>query len=119
MYRIPRDLNLSKMVGQSTTQVLVGQFDIQFSFGEVHFAIQSSIDLVRNGKTIGRWQEGKWPSPQFFEIMNVDVTKYEIPNDRTIIVHLENGVEIHLSDDSDQFECMQISIEGEPNQWII
>jgi hypothetical protein len=94
MYRILRGLNLSKMRGQSTTQILVGQLDIQFSFGEIHFAVQSDIDFVRNGETTGRWREGKWPSPQFFEIMNVDVTKYEIPNDRTIIVHLENGVEI-------------------------
>jgi hypothetical protein len=119
MYRIPSDLNLSKVIGQTTTQILVGQFDIQFSFGEVHFAVQSGIDLVRNGETIGGWQEGEWPSPQFFEVMNVNVTKYEIPNDRTIIVYLENGVEIHLNDDSDQFECMQISIKGAPSQWII
>ncbi|OGP48355.1 MAG: hypothetical protein A2022_10175 [Deltaproteobacteria bacterium GWF2_42_12] len=119
MYRIPKELDLSKIVGQFTTQIRVGQFDLQFSFGEVHFAIQSCINLVRNGEIIGKWQEGKWPPPQFFEIMNVDVTRYEIPNDRTIVVHLENGMEIQLSDDSDQFECMQISIKGEPNEWII
>jgi hypothetical protein len=119
MYRIPKDLDLSKIVGQFTTQVLVGQFDLQFSFGEVHFAIQSYVDLVRNGKVIGKWQEGEWPPPQFFEIMNVDVVSYEIPNDRTITIHLENGIEIHLTDDSDQFECMQISIQGDPDQWII
>jgi hypothetical protein len=119
MYRIPSDLNLSIMIGQSTTQVLVGQFDIQFSLGKVHFTVESGINLVRNGETIGGWRQGQWPSPQFFEIMNVDVTKYEIPNDRTIIIYLENGIEICLSDDSDQFECMQISIKGESSQWII
>lgn len=119
MYRIPHGLDLSKVIGQSTTQVRVGQFDIQFSFGDVHFAVQSDIDLVRNGETIGSWREGAWPPPQFFEIMNVDVSGYEIPNDRAIVIRLENGIEIHLHDDSDQFECMQITINGEPNQWII
>lgn len=119
MYRIPRDLDLSKVVGQSTTQIQVGQFDIQFSFGDVHFAVQSDIDLIRKGETIGSWREGAWPPPQFFEIMNVDVAKCEIPNDRKIIIHLDNGIAIHLNDNSDQFESMQISIKGEPSQWII
>ena len=119
MYRIPKDLDLSKIVGQFTTQVRVGQFDLQFSFGEVHFAVQSHVDLVRNGEVIGKWQEGEWPTPEFFGIMNAEVVRYEIPNDRTIEIHLENGIEIHLTDDSDQFECMQISIQGDPDQWII
>ncbi len=119
MYRIPQDLDLSKIVGQSTTQVLVGQFDIQFSFGDVHFAVQSNIDLIRDGETIGGWREGLWPSSQFFEMLNVDVTEYEIPNDRAIIIRLRNDMEIHLHDNSDQFECMQITIKGEADQWII
>lgn len=41
--------------------------------------------------------------------MNAKVLKWEIPNDPTIIVTLENGIEIHLTDDSDRYECMQIS----------
>jgi hypothetical protein len=51
--------------------------------------------------------------------MNVNVVKYEIPNDRLIVISFENGIEMHLRDDSDQYECMQISIEGDPNEWII
>lgn len=51
--------------------------------------------------------------------MNVNVTKYEVPNDQLIILHFENGVEMHLSDTSDQFESMQIAIEGESGPWII
>lgn len=117
MYRIPNDLNLSRIVGQSTTQIRVGQYDLQFSFGEVDFAIQSPVNLVRAGNVIGTWQEGLWPSPQFFEVMNVDVMKYEIPSDQKLVIYLENGIEIHLSDDSDQFECMQISIGK--HQWVI
>lgn len=119
MYRIPNNLDLSKVVGEFTTQIRVGQFDLQFTFGLVSFAVQSRVSLIRNGEVIGRWQEGKWPDPQFFEIMNVNVVKCEIPNDRLIILHFKNGIEMHLRDDSDQYECMQISIEGNPSQWII
>lgn len=119
MYRIPLQLDLSKVVGQITTQVLVGQSDLQFSFGEVHFAVESNIDLMRNEEVIGTWRAGIWPPPEFFEIMNIEVSGCEIPNNRKIIIRLENGIEIHLHDDSDQFECMQITFEGEADQWII
>ena len=119
MYRIPKDLDLSTVLGEFTTQIHVGQFDLQFTFGKVNFAVQSPVSLIRKGEVIGGWEEGKWPDTQFFEIMNVNVVKCEIPNDRLIVLHFENGIEMHLIDDSDQFECMQISIHGDPNQWII
>ena len=114
MYRVPLDLDLSAIVGEFTTQIRVGQFDIQFSFGPVTFAIESPVSLVRQGEVIGGWSEGRWPDSGFFDTMNVNVSKWEIPNDRTIQIHLENGIEIHLSDDSDAYECMQIYLEGSP-----
>ncbi|WP_040307406.1 hypothetical protein [Agarivorans albus] len=119
MYRIPQELDLSKMVGQVTTQIRVGQFDLHFSFGDVNFAIQSPVELVRNGEVVGNWREGEWPSPEFFEVMNVEVTEYKVPNNRTIVISLAGGLEIYLSDNSDQFECMQISFEGESGAWVI
>lgn len=119
MYRISKEMDLSRIVGQSTTQIRVGQFDIQFSFGDVDFAVQSAIELARNGEVIAIWREGEWPPSQFYEVMNVEVRSYEVPNDRSIVIFLENGLEIFLRDDSDHYECMQISVKGEPNQWII
>ncbi|MBT1118661.1 hypothetical protein ACYCFL_04970 [Stutzerimonas nitrititolerans] len=119
MYRIPKDIDLSGIVGEFTTQVLVGQFDIQFRFGTYHFAVQSDVHLIQHGKVIGVWQSGAWPSQQFFEIMNINIVKCQIPDERKIVIHLENGIEIHLSDDSDQFECMQIYVDGEQDPWII
>ena len=119
MYRIPSDLDLSEIVGESTTQICVGQFDLQFTFGPVSFAIMSQVNLKREGELIGIWEEKKWPDAAFYEVMNVNVSKYEIPNDRQIIIYLENGIEIHLSDDSDQYECMLIQIEGDPTLWVI
>lgn len=119
MYRIPKDLDLSRIVGTYTSQVRVGKYDIQFSFGKTHFFIQSQIDLIKDGEIMGVWREGSWPPLEFFEIMNVDVVSCQIPNDRTIEITLKNEIKIVLKDDSDQFECMQISVEGDPDQWII
>ena len=119
MYRIPPDLDLSPIVGEFTTQVRVGQFDIQLRFGSVNFAIQSPVKLVRGGKVIGSWKENHWPDAAFFDVMNASVVRYEFPTDRDIVIYLENGIELHLQDSSDQFESMQISVEGSAMLWVI
>jgi hypothetical protein len=119
MYRIPASLDLSPVLGEFTTQLRVGQFDLQFTLGPVNFAVQSPVRLVRGGEVIARWQEAKWPDPGFFEIMNTKVSRYTIPNDRTIVLEFENGITMHLEDSSDQYESMQISIKGNPTTWII
>jgi hypothetical protein len=119
MYGIPKELDLSPVVGQFTTQIRVGQFDLQFTFGIVDFVITSPVDLFRSGKVIGHWEEGKWPDAAFYEIMNTEITKCEIKSDMLIIIQFANGIEMHLVDDSDQYECIKIALDGNPNICII
>lgn len=119
MYRIPKELDLSKAVGEFTTQIHVGKYYIQFEFGDVHFAVESPIKLMKNGEIVATWEEGKWPESGFIEIFNVPISNVNIPNDKTIVIRFENNLEMHLSDNSDQFESMQISIKGESGSWII
>jgi hypothetical protein len=119
MYRIPKELDLSRVVGEFTTQIRVGQFDLQFTFGPVNFAVQSPVNLFRNGKPIAHWEEGRWPEPGFYDLMNTEVRRCEVASDRLILFQFENGLEMHLEDSSDQYESMQISIEGDASQWII
>jgi hypothetical protein len=117
MYRIPKELELSPVVGQFTTQARVGQFDLQFTFGSVNFTIESRVNLFRQGKLLGHWEQGKWPDSCFYDIMNVKVTRCEIVNDRRIVVEFDNHIEMHLEDNSDQYESMHIAFEG--HLWII
>ncbi len=119
MYRIPKELDLSPVVGQFTTQVRVGQFDLQFTFGDINFGVTSPVNLFRGGELIGHWKEGKWPDAAFYDIMNIEATRCEIMNDRLIVIAFANGIEMHLADDSDQYECMQIHFKGNPSPWII
>jgi hypothetical protein len=119
MYRIPKNLDLSPVVGQFTTLIGVGQFDIQFTFGIVQFAVGSPVDLFRGNQVLGHWEGGKWPDAAFYDIMNTEVTSCEIKTDRLIIMRFANGIEMHLVDDSDQYECMQIYFKGYPNGYII
>lgn len=119
MNRIPKDLDLSPIVGQFTTQVHVGQFDLQFTFADITFSIQSPVNLFRNGKLTAHWEEGKWPEPGFYEIMNTEVKHCEVVNDKLIVMKFENGIEMHLQDSSDQYESMQISFKSNSSQLII
>ena len=119
MYRIPEELDLSAAVGESISQIQVGKYDIQFSLGKVQFSIWSPIRLIKNGKEIGQWNEGNWPDPAFVEVFNENITEVAIPNNQSIILRFENGVEMRLTDESDQFESMSISIGGESGPWII
>ena len=119
MYRIPKELDLSPAVGEFTTQVRVGQFDLQFTFGDIDFAVTSPVNLFRDGKLIGHWNEGKWPDAAFYDVMNTEIVGCEIKNDRLIVITFANGIEMHLADDSDQYECMQIRFKGAQAPWII
>ena len=119
MYRIPKELDLSPVVGEFTTQIRVGQFDLQFTFGPVNFAVQSPVNLYHDGKLLAHWEEGKWPAPGFYDIMNAEVTRCEVRNERLIVFDFDNGIEMHLEDNSDQYESMQIAFDGEPTLWVI
>jgi hypothetical protein len=118
MYQVPKKLDLSEAVGQCTTQLRIGPFDIQFSFGKVNFNIQSRVVLISNGKTIGQWEEGTWPEATFYEIFNLAMVGWQL-QENNIILRLDNGMEMHLIAGNEGYECMQISIEGQNILWII
>ena len=118
MYGIPNDLDLDILIGAESTQIRVGQFDIQFTIGRVDFRIQSKVTLHESGEEIGLWEEGHWPDSAFYKIMNVPVKEVKIVLPKEVLITFENGISICLSDSSDQFESMQISVDGE-EPWII
>ena len=113
MYRFSSDLDLSPLVGSFTTQVLVGQYDLQFHFGDSWLASQSSVELTKDETVIGRWESGRWPDPTFYDVMNSDITAAFVKDDCNLIVVLENGLSIRFTDDTDQFESMQVHIAGQ------
>ena len=119
MYRIPSNLDLSPVTGQFTTQVQVGQFDLQLTFGIVHFAIQSPVNLFRDGELFARWEGGQWPEPGFYEIINSNVRRCEVVNERLIAIEFENGIVMHLEDNWDEFESMQIYFNGDVDGWVV
>lgn len=49
--------------------------------------------------------------------MNTAVCRSEIVNDRHIEIEFDNGLTMRLVDDSDQYECLLITIDG--HLWVI
>ncbi len=112
MYRIPPSLDLSAVVGQATSQVCVGQFDVQFRFGAVSFTVESPIRLFRGGRQVAHWTPAQWPEAGFRDILNQNVARCDIVGDRRIVIRFEDGLEMWLEDSSDQYESMQIHFAG-------
>ncbi len=59
------------------------------------------------------------PDSGFYEVMNTEVTRCQIVSERLIVFEFENGIEMHLEDNSDQYESMQIRVKDPPSEWII
>jgi len=114
MYGLPRDLDYSSMVGEFTTQVCIGQFDLQFSLGDFRFIVQSPIQLIKDGKPIGNWDAGSWPDPAFYDMMNVAVASVVLLDGKTMRINFENELTAELTDDSDRYETMQIIVGKAP-----
>ncbi len=109
-----KELDLSPVVGQFTRELRVGQFDLQFTFGDVSFCVYCPVNLLRAGEVFAHWEEGKFPDPGFYEIMNTEVTRCQVVNDRLIVFEFANGIEMHLESRSDQFESASIYFKGNP-----
>lgn len=108
MFRIPEEFEIPSVIGQCASQLRVGQFDLQFTIGDIDFAIWSPIVLFRKGHETGSWNPNTWPSESFFELLNATVVNYEVPNDERLVLFFDNDIEMHLSDSSDRFESMSI-----------
>lgn len=110
MYGFPSDLDFHSLVGQFTTQICVGPYDLQFSLGDMRFIVTSPILLCRHGVEVGRWVGAGWPDASFYDVMNVAVVAVAMPDNRTLRLTFENGVEAILADVSDLHESMQIVV---------
>lgn len=119
MYRIPPTLNLRPVVGETTTQIRVGQFDLQFTFGPVDFAIESPVRLFRSGHLITQWDGSNWPEAAFRDVMNQKVVRCDTVGDTRIVLEFEDGLEMHLEDNSDQYESLRITCDWNPDPYII
>jgi len=102
------------MVGAFTTQICVGQFDVQLTLGDFRFVLQSPIRVLKSGVDIGGWEPSKWPDAAFYDLMNVEVTGSSFKDHETLSIQFEGGLELLLREDPGPHESMQIIVGKNP-----
>ena len=117
MYGFPQDLDLTPLVGQFTTQLCVGQFDLQFTLGDYRFVVQGGMDLFREGVLVASYRADSWPDPEFYNLMNVDVSAAYFRDSKTLTIVFGSGIEAHVLDTSDRYESCQILV-GKNNSTV-
>ena len=119
MYGFPSDLDLSAAVGQETTQICIGPYDLQFSLGPIGFTIQSRVELYRDGTALATWQAGEWPEPAFYSVFSKPVSAVKVASERRLCITLEGGLELHVLDTSQEYESLQIYVQDTSGPYII
>ena len=115
MYRFASDLNLDDLVGSEIQQICLGPFDVQFRFGsDTCIAVQGRVTLVAAGDVMCEWTVlGGWSNGEFQRLFNCSIETYAVLNDRLLEIGFQGGLALHLHDDSDQFESLQIYLKGD------
>ncbi len=110
MYRIAQSLDLDDIVGSEIQQISLGRYDVQFHFGSrTRIVVQSRATLLERGEIIAAWEENRnWTTLEFQRLLNAPIEGYSVPDDRTLEIRFSSELVLHLHDDSDQFESMQI-----------
>ena len=119
MYGFPADLDLSPAIGHETTQVCVGPYDLQFSFGPVAFAVQSRVELLHGDVAVAIWESGRWPEPAFYQMFNTPIIEFAVVDRKRLRLRLENGYDLQLTDTSERHESMQIYVNGLDDVYIV
>jgi len=120
MYGMPRDLDLQCIVGCDLNQISLGRYDVQFVFGKTTIAVQSRASCKAGGEVVATWTEGAgWDQLAYQGLLNATVQAYVVLDGKALQIEFSNGFELHLYDDSDRFETMQIYCPDDPNGPII
>lgn len=114
MNGIPRDLNLSDIVGSEIQQIRVGRYDVQFHFGSGRgINVQGNVDILKGAHVIAEWrEEAGWSTVAFHKLLNTTVVGYRVPHERLLEIQFEGELVLRLHDSSEQYESMQIYPEG-------
>jgi hypothetical protein len=55
---------------------------------------------LRYGELVAHWEEGQRPDPGVYEIMNTEIRRCDIVNNSLIVFEFENGIAMHLEDNT-------------------
>ena len=120
MYGLADQLKIDGLVDSELQQICVGKFDLQFRFSSgTMIAVQNKARIFQAGLLTSSWtEENGWDSVGYQSLLNVEVVGYQVP-ENTLHIEFRNGLLLELTDDSDQFESMQIYPFGDVDKVIV
>ena len=121
MHGVPPDLPLARFVGHECNQVALGQFQIQFHFAGTGSIFAESRWEVRSpsGELVdAACEHGKRDCYRIHEIIDVPVVSYAIDSPLSFTLFFKSGHALIVFDDSDQFECFSVNLEGDGSIYI-
>jgi hypothetical protein len=121
MYGFTSDLMIECLIASDLQQICIGKCDVQFRSGSgTLIAVQGGARILKNDTKTAVWsEENSWDTPAFYELLNHSVTRYAVLNRNVLHLDFDNGLVLELTDNSDQYESMQIYPNGESGQIIV
>jgi hypothetical protein len=110
MFGFPNDLNLDDIVGSEIQQICIGRSDVQFRFGSKrHMCSQGLVEVFHDHLLVASWNvEAGWSSIEFQRLLHCAIENYNLLDERRLEIVFDGGLALHLHDNSDEFETIQI-----------
>ena len=112
MYKFPRDLDLSHLVGTELIEVAIGPYALQLKFEPTnHINIEGRWSLTSPSGAIldqGNQQEKK-DSYRIHQLLQKKVVGFTVEDPSTLDVQFEGNWHLKIFDDSEKYESVSIS----------
>lgn len=116
MYGIPRDFDLSPVVGEMIESVTLGPYIMHISFGNGWSISCEGTVAYRDGSNIAPIRSRDWQDLNILKLfLGAVVSSWKKESDRTFSISLQDRGTIVFTADSTKYERFQI----QPKGWII
>lgn len=115
MYGLSQDTDVSFFIGQTLIQACFGPHDVILNFQDdkpATISIWSSIGCISSDGMCERIKDFKEQPGFILKLMNVPITSSQVLVGGTLRLGFENGRQLEIYDDSDQYESYSIHHAG-------
>ena len=116
-------LDLEGIVGHPMNLLCQGEFDLQLVFAVSNiqrFSIMSSLQLYEAGELLATWEGGSgWSALAYQKLLNAVPASWRIVEPAILEIAYENGLVMHILDDSDQYESVVIEFTDQPSVIVV
>lgn len=117
MYGVPAQLDLTPFVGTTLDQIRFGQFQIHFTFSGEPGTADRGVSVegyweLRDGQSAlidAAVVNDERDSYKIHRLLGRTVTAIGLNPPKSLTLFFDNGLELTIVDDSDQYECCRIS----------